>query len=148
MPRLCLACASDPLISVDQSEVFFVASADPLRTNPPQNCQVFSIDALAANLRQVTGFREGDLSGNGCFFSAPPGCAISLVGQDAQTQTLVIHSNCDPLHTNPDGAQLFALQPDGTGLRQLTESRGLVVDSDHTVTVQLPARFAYSAVQR
>jgi hypothetical protein len=70
------------------------------------------------------------------------------VGQDAETETLVIHSNCDPLGSNPNGAQVFALRPDGSGIRQLTDSGGLVTEPDGTVMVQLPAPFAYSAVRR
>lgn len=137
---------SGPLLDIDKSRVFFAASADPLQGNATENCQVFSVDTLGANLRQLTAFDEGAPSINGCFFAPPPGCAVSFVGQDAQTQTLVIHSNCNPLGANPFGAQLFALDPDGGQLRQLTQARGLEVDAEGVVTVQLPAPFAYSGL--
>jgi hypothetical protein len=37
-------------------------------------------------------------------------------------------SGNDPLGRNPNGLQLFAMQPDGSGLRQLTDARGVFRD--------------------
>ncbi len=44
---------------------------------------------------------------------------------------------------NPNGGQIFAIQPDGTGLRQLTDSRGLVKEADGTYSGELPGPWAY-----
>jgi hypothetical protein len=135
------------LLSANGQRVFFVASADPLGANPTENCQLFSIDTLGAHLRQVTHFREGDQAVNGCFAGPPPGCYLGnlFVLQDPVTRTIVFDSSCDPLGTNPYGGQLFAMRPDGSGLRQLTATRGFTTDADGAVTVELPGPFAYSA---
>lgn len=136
---------SDPILSSDGLRVLFVASANPMRANPTSNCQLFSIDVLGGDLQQVTSFVEGASSENGCIFTAPPGCAVSIVGQDWGTGSVVLYSNCDPLQANPYGAQLFAVRPDGSGLRQLSSARGLVVADNGEVLTDLPAPFAYSA---
>ena len=36
------------------------------------------------------------------------------------------------------------MRPDGTGLRQLTNARGMTTDPDGTVHVELPGPFAYA----
>ena len=64
--------------------------------------------------------------------------------QDPVTRTLVFYSSCDPLGTNPFGGQLFAMRPDGSGLRQLTDTPGLVIEADGTVDTTLPGPFWYS----
>jgi hypothetical protein len=61
------------------------------------------------------------------------------------TRTILIDSSCDPFGTNPNGDQLFAMRPDGSGLRQLTHTRGFVTEADGTVDVELPGPAAYSA---
>jgi len=48
------------------------------------------------------------------------------LGQDATTRAVLFYSSCDPLGTNWVGGQIFAIQPDGSGLRQITEMRGIV----------------------
>src|SRR5262249_38740641 len=53
-------------LGADGRRVFFTASADPFGANPSENCQLFSIDRLGGHLRQVTRFREGARSVNGC----------------------------------------------------------------------------------
>jgi len=134
------------VVDVDREHVYFNASADPLGTNPSLNCQIFSIDRLGANLRQLTNFHEIEHSVQGCLFAAlGRGCGVyfPLVGQDPRSRTLVLYSDCDPLGTNPNGAQIFAMQPDGSGLRQLTDSRGLVFESDGTIIGELPGPWAY-----
>ena len=142
------------LVDVNRDTVFFEASADPFGENPSQNCQLFSIDRLGANLRQLTNFREKvagyeiEHSVQGCLTSALGlGCA-AYVGapfgqQDPWSRSLIFYSNCDPLGTNPNGAQIFTMRPDGSGLRQLTESRGLVKEADGTYSGELPGPFAY-----
>jgi hypothetical protein len=105
-----------------------MASADPLGTNPSNNCQLFSVDRLGTDFRQVTSFGEGTASLNGCtiFLPKPFGCYVEFQSQDAITESLVFQSTCDPPSgTNANGRQVFAVRPDGTGLRQLTNFAGL-----------------------
>jgi hypothetical protein len=138
-------------VGVDRATVFFEASADPFGENPSQNCELFSIDRLGANLRQLTSFHETDHSARGCCFGAVgSGCAVQPVnvlglGQDVRTQTLLFYSSCDPLGTNPNGGQIFAMRPDGADLRQLTNARGLVTEAGGTVIGELPGPFAFSS---
>jgi hypothetical protein len=47
--------------------------------------------------------------------------------------------------TNPNGDQIFAVRPDGTGLRQLTSLRGVQTLADGTLLVELPGPANYSA---
>jgi len=135
------------LVDVNRERVYFTASADPLGSNPSENCQLFSIDGTGADLRQLTNFGETGRSVNGCTYSLlGRGCAVGPLWQDARSRTLVFYSSCDPLGTNPNGGQVFAMQPDGSGLRQLTDSRGLVFESDG-VTGELPGPWAYGPYQ-
>ena len=138
-------------LSADHQRAFFTASANPRDTNPFENCQLFSIDALGSDLRQLTTFGTGQRSVRGCGSVAfgpgsvlyPPDCGLYPLGEDADTQTLVFSSQCDPLGKNPNGTQVFAMRPDGTGLRPLTETRGVVTEADGTITVESPSVLAY-----
>ena len=113
---------------------------DPLDTNPSHDCQIFSIDPLTRDLRQVTFFHEGGDHYAACWGDRRPnGCRIDfpyLTAQQPMTGTIYFRSTCDPLGLNPNGAQLFAIQPDGTGLQQLTDARGFVQGDDRTVEVE------------
>ena len=61
---------------------------------------------------------------------------------DRRAGSLVFDSSCDPLGTNPGGGnQLFAMRPDGSGLRQLTYTQGIVNHPDRSIDVELPAPF-------
>jgi hypothetical protein len=137
----------NPTLSADGQRVIFVSTADPLGTNPTENCQLFSIDRIGGGLRQLTDFHEGpegQHSTAGCFFNPPPlGCNAIGLSRDTQSGALVFNSTCDPFGTNPHGAQLFAMHADGTGLRQLTETQGYSVDASGTVTVELVYPWAY-----
>jgi hypothetical protein len=95
-----------PAVDVDREHISFTASADPLGTNPSYNCQLFSIDRLGANLRQLTNFRETEhstrgcaagLLGRGCFVYYPIGF------QDPRSRALLFASSCNPLGQNPNG---------------------------------------------
>ena len=135
----------DPLLDVDREHIYFPAATNPLGTNPSENCQLFSIDRLGRDLRQLTNFREREHSLKGCFFGGQlgEGCAVLRLWHDRRTRTLLFGSTCDPLGQNPNGAQIFAIQPDGRGLRQLTDLRGLVQEADGTYSGTLPGDWAY-----
>jgi hypothetical protein len=135
----------DPLVDVDREHVYFPAAANPLGSNASENCQLFSIDRLGGDRRQLTNFREGEHSESGCFFSGRvgEGCAVLRLAQDPRSRTLFFDSTCDALGQNPNGAQIYAIQPDGSGLRQLTDSRGLVQEADGTYSAELPGPWAY-----
>jgi hypothetical protein len=130
----------------DEQRVLFTASADPFGTNPDENCQLFSIDTLGGDLRQLTRWGDGQHSASGCSLTNRPGCMIDGIAardQRAGPDTAVFYSTCDPLGTNPDGGQIFAMRHDGTGLRQFTHTRGRVTEADGTVSVELPGIYTY-----
>jgi WD40 repeat protein len=139
-----------PTLSADGQRVIFAASANPLGKNPKQNCQLFSIDRLGNDLRQLTDFHEGpvnELSKNGCLFGpAPSGCNAFFGFRDLVSNAVVFYSTCDPFNTNPNGSQVFAIRSDGTGLSQLTYTQGYTKDTGG-VTVELPFPFAYPGFQ-
>ena len=135
----------NPIVDVDRQTVYFSASADPFGTNPHENCQIFSVERLGGSLRQLTQFSEAQHSTSGCFFFYPPrvGCAAFIFSQDTRTGALIFYSSCDPLGTNHRGGQVFAMRPDGSELRQLTHTRGLVTQTGGTTIGELPGPFAY-----
>jgi hypothetical protein len=132
-----------PSLSADGERVFFSAAVDELGTNPTQNCQVFSIDRTGDDLRQLTNFSEGNFSSAGCH-SAPRGlgCTVFLTDRDVLSDSLVFFSTCDPFGTNPYGFQLFTMHQDGTGLRQLTTTRGVTIE-ENGVRFEAPFPFAF-----
>jgi hypothetical protein len=139
---------------VDGRRVLFTASVDPFGTNPSESCQIFSIDRLGTDLRQITTFNEGAApSATGCglredaYLQSPPECTVGDLRQDEVTRAVVFTSTCDVFGDNPYGEQLFAMNPDGTALRQLTHTRGFT-EIDNTVDVELPGPFASSAQPR
>jgi cysteine-rich repeat protein len=125
--------------------VLFRASA-PTRDNPGENCQLFSVSTLGGGLRQLTRFRDDGRPSEGCWFG-PGGlaCAISGIFAEPATGTVVFGSSCDPFGTNPYGFQLFSMRSDGSGLRQLTATHGMVIEPDGTVRLEVPGPFAYPA---
>jgi hypothetical protein len=132
-----------------RTRAFFLASADPVGMNPDGYCQIFSTNSSGTGLRQVTHLNSRvcrPLYGPGC--AQPQGIGYGyyrLIFQDPVTESVVFDSNCDPLGANPVGYQLFAMRPDGDGLRQLTEAAGLTTNPDGSIRVELPGPFAYSA---
>ena len=57
---------------------------------------------------------------------------------------MTINTNCDPLGLNQNnGGQIFAVRPDGRGLRQLTDARGLVMEGTGTISGDLPGPWSY-----
>jgi hypothetical protein len=138
------------LLGVDRERVYLTASANPAALgdgNPTENCQIFSIDRIGSGLRQLTSLSEAPHSSSGCMVNRGPGCAPQLLAQDPLTQQLIFYSNCNPLGTNPDGGQIFAMNSDGTALVQLTDARGLVTEPDGTVLGELPGPEAYGPHQ-
>jgi len=84
------------------------------------------------NVPQVTDFRRTDTSLFPGYFSR-------------RDQRVYFTALADPLGLNSNGSQLFAIQPDGTGLRQLTNARGFVQGADRTVEVEtVDFAFRYS----
>ena len=137
-------------LSPAQTRAYFLASADPQGTNPEGYCQIFSVDVLGGEQpRQLTHLssrvcRPLDVP-RGCF--QPQGIGYGyyrVIFQDPVTKAVVFDSNCDPLGSNENGYQVFAMWPDGTGLRQLTDAAGMTTSPDG-VRVELPGPFAYSA---
>jgi hypothetical protein len=122
-----------------EKPVLFMASADPLGTNPFHDCQLFGISPLGLNLRQITRFGEGVEPIENCsYVHARPGCGIANVLQGwAPPHSLVFSSDCDPFGANPDGGQLFAIDDDGSHLRQVTQIAGARRDADGTLEVEL-----------
>ncbi len=41
--------------------------------------------------------------------------------------------------------QVYAVRPDGSGFRQLTNYRGMTIDADGVVSVELPGPIVYQA---
>jgi hypothetical protein len=133
-------------LTTDRRRVFFVSTADPLGTNPSGNCQLFSVSTLGTHMRQITALGNGEHSVHRCDeFDSPPGCAIWSAYQDPVTREVVFYSNCDPFDTKTFGGQIFAMRPDGTRLRQLTATRGRVLEAGGAVSVELAGPIAYSA---
>jgi hypothetical protein len=129
----------DPVVSANGERVYFSASADPFGCNPTNNCQTFSIDTLGGHLRQLTAIAVGTPN-DGCF---GPRCRVVPFAQDALTGTVLLNTACDPFGTNVNGNNVFAVRPDGSGLRQITHARGLTVDTPDVVEVELPGPGAY-----
>jgi hypothetical protein len=131
------------LLGRDEETVLFVSSADPLRSNPFNNCQFFSAGRRGEGLRQLTQFDTGEPSQAGCTFFPISGCGVTVVGHEPANDTVRFLSNCDPLGTNPNGGQIFSMRFDGTQLRQLTSLRSATTEADGTVVVELPGPVAY-----
>jgi hypothetical protein len=74
-------------------------------------------------------------------------CAQIAGVQDPVTDTIVFSAPCGSLEESDWASQLFAVQPDGSGLRQLTAARGCVVDSDDAPSCRLSAHGRYAIFQ-
>jgi len=125
---------SGAFYSKREGRVYFTASANPLGINPENTCQIFSIDPLGTDLRQLTFFETPTPSrGAGCYDRR---CQLGQPVQDAVAGSIFFMSSCDPLGQNPLGWQIFAIQPDGSDLRQVTSASGVVFSPDGYVEVE------------
>jgi hypothetical protein len=138
--------AGGPAGFIHRGGVIFLASANPTGENPAEICQIFSVDKQAFHPpRQLTHLPSDGQPAVWCLNGfAGTACDITSVFLDRITGTVLFLSSCDPVGGNPFGNQLFAMRPDGTGLRQLTNARGMTTDPDGTVHVELPGPVAYS----
>src|SRR5262249_37227210 len=133
-------------VSAGGQRALLVASSNVLGTNPSENCQLFSIDLFGRGLKQLTTFQEAPHAQIGCTFFPPPGCGNDQVTQDRANHTIVLNSSCSPFGTNPNGYEVFAVRPDGTGLRQLTTTSGYRTFPDGSIEVENPGPTAYVSV--
>jgi hypothetical protein len=140
-----------------ERRVFFTTEADPLGTNPGNRCELFSIGLNGGGLRQITRFNHDPTvspglvaPGSGCVYSSKPGCSIGTTVYDPSTDAVVFMSNCDLRGTGAWGEQVFAMWPDGTGVRQLTHTGGcqglcrLRPGAPDDTSVELPGFLSYA----
>ena len=139
----------------DRKRAVFLASADPVRMNPDGSCQLFSVDVHGGVPRQITHLDPGSpVTNPGCFLPSGIGYGgFRAITQDPATRTIVFNTTLDALKLRPgtsvylgEADQIFAIRPDGSGLRQLTEAAGVTANPDGSVRVELPGPFAYSTV--
>lgn len=132
------------LVGPDGEHVFFTASANFGTNNSSENCQIFSVDRLGSDLRQLTDFHTTEHSVVGCSsYPSIQACAPFLYAQDAINGTLVFSSGCDLSETHRSSSQIFSVRPDGSGLRQLTTLRGTFTDAEGFFHAELPGPAAY-----
>jgi hypothetical protein len=116
-------------VSVDRQRVFLFGNADPLGNNPKRTRQLFSIDRLGRDLRQLTKFADREH------------CWIRVLrGQDPATGWIVFSATsfeCESPDAPAVGTQVFAIRPDGTGLHQLTHTRGIIPAPEGTFKREL-----------
>ena len=95
------------MISGSGNRVVFVANTDPLGTNPGHHKQLFVVDLDGTGLRQLTSALTD------------PGRVPISISDDGNR---IVFSHMENLSgENPNGlSQIFAIEADGTGLRQLS----------------------------
>jgi len=129
----------------------FAASTNVAGTNPTENCQIFSMDSLGGHAAQLTRFDPGEASQIGCR-GAPigaPGCRIGFLGLEAESDAILLTTDCDPQGGYLKGENLFAMRSDGTGsLHQITKTRGVTADSTGRLLVEMPGPVGYPEVSR
>ena len=122
----------------DRQRAYFSTSANPkrIKKNPLERCELFSIGLHGEGLRQVTHFnyeangtpKDGNDKGPGCVFTGESGCAMGTTYRDRFSRTVIFESNCDLFDAQTFGENVFAMRPDGSGIRQVTHTAGCVGD--------------------
>jgi len=133
-------------VTRDGTRAVFSASPEPLETNPLRNCQLYSIDTLGGELRQLTTFVPASPLPQDyvCGLGPPPSCSLLLIAQDLPSDSVFFEGNCDP----QGGGLLttegyFVMRADGSGIRQIIDTRGAVTDASGRLSVELAGPFAY-----
>jgi Tol biopolymer transport system component len=91
------------------NRVVFTANTNPLGTNPENLDQMFVVDLGGTNLRQITSFG--------------PGISVGGITVSDDGTRIAFSSSADLTGGNPDlGGEIFTINFDGTGLRQLTST--------------------------
>lgn len=99
-----------PAVSDDGNWLAFASTADPLGSNPDRSAELFVMRGDGTNLAQLT----NDSS------AAPGWVYLPYISGDGSR--IVFGANGDLLGSNPQKVpQLFVINRDGTGLRQLTQ---------------------------
>ncbi len=99
----------DAHISDDGQRIVFASAQDLTGANAEGNFEIFAVLADGTNLRQLTSAASGASR------------APWIAGQGSR---IAFQSSADLTGGNPDGGdEIFAIEWDGTGLRQLTNSR-------------------------
>src|SRR5262249_48418440 len=100
-----------PAISPDGSVVVFPSGGNPAGTNPSGVAQIYQCNADGSGLAQVTHFTLSSQVTD-----------ARIAGDDS---TIVFSSSSNILGTNSDSSlEIFAIQANGTNLRQLTNGSG------------------------
>jgi len=94
-------------VGADGRRVFLNASVNYRGRNSTESCQLFSIDRLGRDLRQITDLnRGGSHSTTGCAIGSRD-CYIGPTTQDPVTGAILFVVACDPFGTSPDGGQVL-----------------------------------------
>jgi hypothetical protein len=139
-------------LTPDRKRAVFLASADPLGTNPLGTCQLFSVNVRGGALRQITHLDPGfPVPRPGCYLPTGIGYGVfRAIVQDPVTGAIVFNTTLDALKLRAGSGvgnrdQIFAIRPDGSGLRQLTEfPTGTHFPATDGVSAQHPGPYAYS----
>lgn len=95
-------------LSGNATRVAFLSNSDPLGSNPQHRVQLFVVNRDGSGLRQLTQAAAGSVG------------AVSI--SDDGSRIAFTHA-ADLTGANPDlGSEVFAINADGTGLRQLTNT--------------------------
>ncbi len=114
-PAVNAGSVSSATIAGNGLKIAFVANTNPLGTNPAQRPQLFTINRDGSGLAQLTSVTTGSLGG------------VSI--SDDGTRITFTH-NANLTGGNADlSTELFAINGDGTGLRQLTNLTGYDVSA-------------------
>jgi Tol biopolymer transport system component len=107
--------AARPVVSANGLVVTFVSPADLTGGNPDHSVELYVVNADGTGLRQLT-------TGPGVYW-----CGTACPSISADGSVVAFHSSEDLTGGNPDHApEIFVINSDGTGLRQLTSADSYV----------------------